>query len=221
MRSVIIKDFPKYEIFEDRRIRNIKTDRFLVVKSSVYLQNETGSHVCSVRKLMQQAGFNTAPQIVGLKHVTINNYPNYQLYDNGQVWDSFLGRWKMFGKGERGHLQVHLTNEQGSDDFLIHRLVYETFKGPIPVGNKWVIHHWDEDPSNNTPSNLFLTTRSKHTSKHKQGNKYNLGHHHTQQTKQKLREANLGKKDTEQQRKAKSERMKKIWAQRKAKEGVI
>lgn len=225
MRSVIIKDFPKYEIFEDRRIRNIKTDRFLVVKGSVYLQNETGSHICSVRKLMQQAGFNTAPQIVGLKHVTINNYPNYQLYDNGQVWDSFLGRWKMFGKGERGHLQVQLTNEQGSTKLWVHRLVYQHFIGPIPAGNEWIIHHRDSCPQHNTPDNLFLTDRSGHTRDHKLGNQYNLNRHPDQKTKNKisntLKEYNKAHPQTEQQRKAKSERMKKIWAQRKAKEGVI
>lgn len=219
MKSVILNEFPKYQIFEDRRIRNIKTGRFLIVKGSVYLQNETGSHVCSVRKLMQQAGFNKAPEINDHQHITIKDYPNYQLYDDGRVWDSFLGRWKKFGKGEHGHLQVHLTNDQGSDDFLIHRLVYQHFVGPIPVGREWIIHHKDQHPENNLYSNLKLMTSSEHITEHKKGNQYNLGHHHTQQTKQILREKNLGKKLSEETRKKMSQRMKREWAQRKQERG--
>lgn len=219
MRSVILNNFPNYQIFEDRRIKNIKTGRFLVVKGSIYLQNETGTHNCSVRSLMQKAGFCDPPQIEGLEHVEVNSYPNYHLYNNGQVWDCRRGVWKKFGKGKQGHLQVHLTNEQGSDDFLVHRLVYQHFVGLIPAGKEWNIHHLDQCPEHNIPSNLILVNRSEHTTEHKKGNVYNLGHHHTQQTKQKLREANLGKKLSEATRKKMSQNMKKIWAQRKQERG--
>ena len=45
-----------------------------------------------------------------------------------------------------------------------HRFVYEKLVGVIPEGHE--IHHLDEDPRNNLPSNLKCLTKSQHISEH-------------------------------------------------------
>ena len=48
-----------------------------------------------------------------------------------------------------------------------HRVIYEQFFGPIPAG--WVVHHKDEDKSNNDPSNLEAMPRKEHQRLHATG----------------------------------------------------
>ena len=47
---------------------------------------------------------------------------------------------------------------------LMHRLVYETFVGPIPEG--YDVHHIDHNPKNNSLDNLQLLPSSEHSMKH-------------------------------------------------------
>ena len=48
-----------------------------------------------------------------------------------------------------------------------HRVIYERHFGPIPPG--WVVHHKDEDKSNNDPANLEAMPRSEHHRLHALG----------------------------------------------------
>jgi len=88
-----------------------------------------------------------------------------------------------------------------------HKYVYEKLTG-LKVFDYQVVHHLDNDPSNNTAENLVCMTRSDHSYFHsthpsditrkrnseaKKGNKFWLNKHHTDATKQKLREQNIGK----------------------------
>ena len=60
-------------------------------------------------------------------------------------------RWK--NKGSRyKHLRVWVDNKYRD----VHRLIYETFHGPIPKGA--VVRHKDDDAENNAPDNLILGT---------------------------------------------------------------
>lgn len=137
------------------------------------------------------------------------------------IWDKKNNRWKGVGVVGRGHLQVTLFN-RGSKAFMVHRLVYQHFVGPIPEG--YVIHHIDGNPQNNIYTNLTLLKRDEHTSKHKIGNKYKLNKHLTEQIKQqisdKLKQYNKAHPMTQQQRKVRSQNMKRIWAERKLERGV-
>lgn len=45
-----------------------------------------------------------------------------------------------------------------------HRVIYEQHHGPIPEG--WHIHHIDEDPLNNDPSNLQALSPRDHSRLH-------------------------------------------------------
>jgi hypothetical protein len=48
-----------------------------------------------------------------------------------------------------------------------HRVIYERHIGPIPKG--WVVHHRDEDKTNNDPSNLVAMPRGEHQRLHSTG----------------------------------------------------
>jgi hypothetical protein len=48
-----------------------------------------------------------------------------------------------------------------------HRVIYERHYGSIPSG--WIVHHRDEDKSNNDPTNLEAMSRSRHTQIHATG----------------------------------------------------
>lgn len=59
--------------------------------------------------------------------------------------------------GASGYSRVTLCKNSKKERVLIHRLVYMTFKGPIPIG--YEIHHKDFNPKNNDISNLELVTK--------------------------------------------------------------
>lgn len=59
------------------------------------------------------------------------------------------------GKKKSGHVSVVLGREFGSKD--VHVLVAEAFLGPKPDGMECL--HWDDNPENNTDTNLRWGTR--------------------------------------------------------------
>ena len=64
---------------------------------------------------------------------------------------------------------------------------------PILRGDGYVIDHINKDSSDDRIENLRKMTLSEHTRMHSTGNQYNLGKHHSDETKQKMSDANLGK----------------------------
>ena len=72
--------------------------------------------------------------------------------------DYSKGRILKQGETQRGYKQVLFTKGVGiRKPFLVHRLVVETFIGPIPEG--YQVDHIDCDPRNNNLSNLQVLTR--------------------------------------------------------------
>jgi len=60
-----------------------------------------------------------------------------------------------------GYHQVPLTKDGKMKMYLVHRLVYESFVGQIP--DDMQVNHLDEVKTNNSLSNLKLTTPSENT----------------------------------------------------------
>jgi len=83
-----------------------------------------------------------------------------------------------------------------------HLVVYCEAHGLTEIPSGYVVHHRDEVPNNNIPSNLELLTRAKHMSLHQKGkklgnknalgNKSRLGQPHTEETKEKIRQKLMG-----------------------------
>lgn len=73
--------------------------------------------------------------------------------------------WSM-SKHRDGHLRVHGWDSERNvaNHQWVHRMMWENTFGPVPTGH--VIHHKDEDGSNNNLSNLMLMTEYEHQSHH-------------------------------------------------------
>ena len=118
---------------------------------------------------------------------------------------------KMLKPSGQFHLGVTLCKDGKVKRKSIHRLVAEAFI-PNPE-NKPVVDHIDTDAKNNCVENLrWVTTQENcmnpltriNNSRSKMGHKCYLSHH-SEETKQKMREMNLGRKVSEETRRKMSE----------------
>lgn len=78
---------------------------------------------------------------------------NYGINKDGEVIN-FKTKKLIKGSQRNNYLRVQINGHY----YSIHRLIYETFIGPIPEG--MLIDHIDGNRSNNSLSNLRLTTQS-------------------------------------------------------------
>ena len=78
---------------------------------------------------------------------------DYGINDEGEMINFRTGK-KIFGSERNGYKRFSFEHHT----YSIHRLVYETFIGPIPQGMK--IDHIDGNRSNNNLNNLRLVTQS-------------------------------------------------------------
>lgn len=84
--------------------------------------------------------------------------------------------------------------------YLKHRYVWEQYNGKIPDG--YEIHHRDMNTHNNNISNLTMLTIKEHRSLH---SKMQIGHVLSDETKNKIRNARIGKKASNETRKKMSD----------------
>lgn len=78
---------------------------------------------------------------------TIKDYENYQVSNLGNVRNSLSGRLLKCRINHNGYLRIGLGGYKQQKWFFVHKLVYETFIGPIPKGMQ--VNHIDEDKTNN------------------------------------------------------------------------
>ena len=86
----------------------------------------------------------------------ITGYPNYLIYENGDVWSK---KRKIFLKGDKSkknYIRVELYNNNKSKRYLVHRLVAIQFI-PNPE-NKPEVDHINNNPSDNSLENLQWLT---------------------------------------------------------------
>lgn len=107
----------------------------------------------------------------------------YAVTEDGRVWSYLSNKWLKL-KISKGYHLVRLCKEGKVYNFLVHRLVYETFKGIIPKG--LVVDHIDSNRLNNIIDNLQLLTPSENS------RKANLGKKRSEEARRKMSIAGRG-----------------------------
>lgn len=129
----------------------------------------------------------------------IPGFEGYEASDLGRIRSLNYrrsGKMKVLKAGfNRGYCWVRLSKDGKQKYFLVHRLVWISFRGPIPKGLQ--INHLNEDKSDNRLSNLEMVTakqninygtRTERAAKALKGKKF------TEEHKAKLSAARKGKK---------------------------
>jgi hypothetical protein len=89
-------------------------------------------------------------------NVPIRGYPDYLVDEDGRIWSNKTNKYLKPAYTNRGYASVELFNDEGSKRILIHRIVATAFI-PNPY-NYPQINHKDENPKNNSVSNLEWCT---------------------------------------------------------------
>lgn len=129
----------------------------------------------------------------------IKDYENYQISDTGIVVNKKTGR-ELKQQEKKGYMNVSLFKNGKKKNKLVHRLVAEAYIENIK--NYPQINHKDEDTLNNMVENLewctqrynnnYGTYRERARKRMLENNPFK-GKHHTEESKQKMRKAKLGK----------------------------
>lgn len=91
----------------------------------------------------------------------IQNYENYEIYEDGQVFNTNTQRWLKGSIGEHGYKYYRLSKNGKKKMLYAHRLVAEAF---IPNPNNLpVVNHIDGNKQNNNISNLEWVSYSDNT----------------------------------------------------------
>jgi hypothetical protein len=96
----------------------------------------------------------------------IRNYPNYSVSDKGNVRNNITKRILKFGLSGNSikYYRVNLYNSNGMCGFGVHQLVHQEFNEALKKG--YIVDHIDDNPTNNTPSNLQQITNRENVYKH-------------------------------------------------------
>jgi hypothetical protein len=87
----------------------------------------------------------------------LENYSDYEIYEDGRVYSRRLGRDLKQSNRNRGYLQVNLVSDDGvSKTFRSHKLVALAYL-PNPE-NKATVTHIDGVKTNNNVANLEWAT---------------------------------------------------------------
>ena len=103
-----------------------------------------------------------------IRFKTFRDYDNYLIYENGKIYSKKQKKFLKF-KDINGYKSIGLYNEKEKKQkyFLVHRIIYETFKGEIPLG--YQIDHINGLRDDNNLNNLRLLTVKENIN-----NKHNL-----------------------------------------------
>ncbi len=171
---VQIEDYPNYQLFENGRIwswkqlgwarpvmTNEKDEYYMLVN---YKTNKSSTF--RLATFMFKYFHKTINEQSELRHVTIKEFPGYELFQNGKIWSKRFSKF-IKPRMQGGHKIVWLGKKDNPDakkakhyGRFVHDLLYEHFINPIPEG--CVIHHLDFCKTNNDLNNLILMTSQAH-----------------------------------------------------------
>lgn len=143
----------------------------------------------------------------------------FQVSKYGRVRRFKKGRWHILSghKNKYGYYVVRLSYNGIHEDWRINRLVATVWQRPMLETED--AHHKNGWKWCNCNSNIQIVDEFKHLSEHKKGNQNFKGHKHTEEAKQKNREAHqgknhpmYGKKHSQETKKKISEAKKRYWS---------
>ncbi len=132
---------------------------------------------------------------------SIPDFPDYRVSNKGRI--KSLARIDARGWCRKERLltpvdaQIRLTNYEGKHLFPLGALILQAFIGPAP-NDKPLARHLNDDRSNNDISNLaWGSDKDNRADALRNGRRFDsyghLGKHHSEETKQRLRDQRLGK----------------------------
>lgn len=92
----------------------------------------------------------------------IKNYEDYKISNYGDIFSIKSNKMLNPMKNSENYLCVKLILNNKRNGFLVHRLVYDTFKNLIN-GKNMVVDHIDRNPSNNHIDNLREVSKSENS----------------------------------------------------------
>lgn len=106
-----------------------------------------------------------------MKQIVVNHkqWP-YTIDKYGTCISEYTGKSVSYFINSSGYPQLTLFDKGIVCKPLLHRVIYETFIGPIPQG--YEVHHKDENPLNFLLDNLELLNKQEHTRQHTTRNYY-------------------------------------------------
>ena len=118
-------------------------------------------------------------------------FPNWDIdVENGTIYSLYYNKY-IGVINEDGYVKVPQLKNYNHKG--VHQYIWMVANGcDIPEG--YEIHHKDGNRQNNSIYNLELMEQSKHRQEHSNGNNNWLGKKHTEESKNKIREYNKGKK---------------------------
>jgi len=158
-----IEEFPDYFISNNGSIFSKKSNKNLKHNNRhITLHKDGKKYVRSISKIIKNT-FQSSEKIDNTNFVPILGFENYLIDKFGNIRSTKINGYKKGFINPYGYLCVFLSKEGKVYNKLVHRLVYEAWKGKIPIDI--TIDHIDEDKKNNFLDNLQILSRSENVLK--------------------------------------------------------
>ena len=145
-----------YETFYNEKLTN---------KDIIKFKNENSDnrfHYKNLEKINRTDMFKNINHIIldtNKEWKNIKNYEDYKISNYGDIFSIKSNKMLKPMKNSENYLCIKLILNNKRNGFLVHRLVYDTFKNLIN-GKNMVVDHIDKNPSNNHIDNLREVSKS-------------------------------------------------------------
>lgn len=169
---------PRFIFYEDGKIFNRKTNRFLTPSiqpstgKQFYLltieeKNKKTRKCITIENYLREYFLDNPPRIEGIECKEMKRYEGlYYIYRDGRVWSMASVKWMTACKNQRGYMLYCLLDKNGKRNTeYMHRLIAQNFiiNGSI---EGLQVHHQDKEVGNNTIQNLAAMTHKEHLKEH-------------------------------------------------------
>lgn len=168
---------PIYQLYEDGSIFSRVAGCFKEPYTKMHKTYLTlnikgkGTTTFSIDKLIRKYIIgDITPEIEGVEHKPMLGYEGiYQIYSNGQVWSYVKGRWMTAClQSRKKYLLYCLQDAEGKvTTQYVHRLLAQNFILKAPL-NDCQVHHKNNNPKDNSLSNLSVLTPLEHKQFHRE-----------------------------------------------------